>query len=213
MSRKLQLVAFLAAALSATSGMAQNTQRGAAVGGIMGAIAGGIIGDHNDEAGAGAAIGGAIGVVTGAVIGNAQDKEQAYARARVQQQYQHQQVVVARQAVTVADVISMSRSGLSDSVIINQIQQRGVQQRLEVPDIITLHQQGVHESVITMMQQASIGPPPSTYVAPVQATPVIVEERYRVVPTYVVPAPRYYHAPPHHHHYHRGHSFGMSYGF
>ncbi len=131
-----------------------------------------------------------------------------------QQIHQHQ-VVVQRQAVSVSDVISMSRSGLSDSVIMNQIQTRGVQQRLEVPDIILLHQNGVHEVVITAMQQATVGTPPA-YVTPVQPTPVIVEERYRVVPTYVVPAPRYYAPPPHYHyrsHHHHGGSLGVHYGF
>ncbi len=68
MSRRWHLAALVAVALGATPAMAQNTQRGAAVGGIIGAIAGGVIGDHNDEAGAGALIGGAVGAVTGASL-------------------------------------------------------------------------------------------------------------------------------------------------
>lgn len=54
---------------------AQNTQRGAVLGGLGGAIAGAVIGDHNNKAGAGAAIGGAIGAIGGAVVGNARDQE------------------------------------------------------------------------------------------------------------------------------------------
>ncbi len=200
MFRKWRLAALLAATVVTSSASAQNTQRGAAVGGIVGAIAGGIIGDHNDKAGAGALIGGAVGAVAGGVIGNAKDKEVQYQRYQVQQQA----VVTQRQAVSVTDVVQMSRSGLSDSLIINQINARGVTHRLEVPDIISLHQQGVSEVVISAMQQASVGPR-ATYVAPVQPAPVIVEERYRVVPTYVVPQPVYYGPPPayyHHRHHH-----------
>ena len=181
------------------------TQRGATLGGLAGAVAGGLIGDHNDEAGAGAAIGGILGAVAGGVLGNASDKERvAYQQQQYYQQHQ-QQAVQVQSAVSVADVVSMSRSGLSDSVIINQIQQRGVQRQLQVPDIIALHQQGVRESVITSMQQASIGPqaiataPPTVIRERVVApTPVIVEEHY-VVPRYAPPrAGRYRH---YHRHY------------
>lgn len=96
----------------------------------------------------------------------------------------------------------MSRSGLSESVMITQIHARGVQQQLQVNDIILLHQQGVPESVITAMQNGRIGPavvqPPSTVV--VQQPPVVVQERY-VVPRYAPPPAYYYH----HHHHHRHH--------
>ena len=118
-----------------------DTQRGAAVGGLTGAIAGGLIGDHNGEAGAGAAIGGVIGAVTGGLIGNASDKEAAYRRQQaVSRQYQNQ-IAYQQSAVSTGDVVSMTRSGISESVIINQINQRGVIAKLQVPDIISLHQQ------------------------------------------------------------------------
>lgn len=190
--------------------MQPNTQRGAALGGIAGAIAGGIIGDHNDEAGAGALIGGAIGAVTGGVMGNARDKELQYQRmqaeSRMRYQYQQQQyaaTAAVQQSVSMNDVITMARSGLSDSVIINQVMQRGVQRRLEVSDIIQLHQNGVSENVITAMQRANVGTqivaPPVTVIEP---APVIIERE--VVPTYVVPTTRVYRYPSHYHHRHRG---------
>jgi hypothetical protein len=186
-------------AMQAAPAAGQNTQRGAVVGGLTGAIAGGLIGDHNGEAGAGALIGGAIGAVTGGVIGNAQDKEDAYARYQVQQQA----AVAMQQAVSTADVVAMCRNGLNETLIINQIRQRGVQRRLEVTDIISLHQQGVSENVISAMQQAPVGGP-----AVQVAAPVIVE-RYDVAPAYIVPGPRYYyyhhhHHRPRHHHFHAG---------
>lgn len=178
-----------------------NTQRGATLGGLAGAVAGGLIGDNNGEAGAGAAIGGVVGAVTGGLLGNAADKEAAYHQQQ-QLYYQHQQVAQTQTAVSPTDAISMSRSGLGDAVIINQINQRGVQRTLQVPDIISLHQQGVSEAVITAMQQAPTGAQrvaraPSPVVRP---SPVIVEEHY-VVPHYAPPR-IYYHRPPARHHHH-----------
>lgn len=199
---------------TATTGQtayAQNKARGAVLGGLGGAVVGGLIGDHNGKAGAGAAIGGAIGAVGGAVLGNARDQEIAQQR---QYQYQvHQQRVYAQQqqqqaliqsAVSTSDIVTMSRSGLSDSVIINQIHSRGVQRQLQVSDIISLHQQGVSESVITAMQNARIGSSQETVVVQqtpviVQQPPVIVQERY-VVPQY---------GPPTYYQYQRGYYRGF----
>jgi outer membrane lipoprotein SlyB len=73
---------------------AQNTQRGAVLGGLGGAIAGAVIGDHNRNAGAGAAIGGAIGAVGGAVLGNARDQEINQQRQYQYQAQQHQVYVL-----------------------------------------------------------------------------------------------------------------------
>jgi uncharacterized membrane protein len=184
--------------VSSSTAAAQNTQRGAAVGGVTGAIAGALIGDHNGEAGAGAAIGAAIGAVTGGVIGNAKDKEVAQQRFA----YQQQATYAIQSAMSPADVVALARSGVGDSVIMNQLNQRGVQRRMEVADIISLHQQGVSEGVISAMQTAPVGGPAQVAPAPVvvQQRPVVVET-YEVAPVYV-PAPRYYyyHGP---HHYHR----------
>lgn len=191
--------------------MRPNTQRGATLGGIAGAIAGGIIGENNGEAGAGALIGGAVGAIAGGALGNARDQEiQQY---QAQRRYQTQQYVYAREqqqnvarhsAVSITDVISMSRSGLSDSIVINQVMERGVQRRLEVSDIIYLHQNGVSEGVISAMQRATVGGPVSHPVSVVAEPPVVVERHVEVVPTYVVPAPRYYYPPSYYHRRHYG---------
>lgn len=202
-------------AICPSTASAQNTQRGAILGGLGGAVVGGLIGDHNDKAGAGAAIGGAIGAVSGAVLGNARDKEvnvqrqqqQYYSQQRVYAQ-QQQQYVQVQSAVSINDVVNMSRSGLSDAVVINQIQTRGVQQQLQVPDIISMHQQGVSDLVISTMQSARVGGAPMVVQSPpviVQQAPVYVEERV-IVPSYRPPA--VYHIHSGHHHY-RGSRYGF----
>lgn len=190
------------------AGAQVNQQRGATLGGLAGAVAGGLIGDKNGEAGAGAAIGGVVGAVTGGLLGNAADKEAAFNRQQQiynQQAQQQQQFALTQSAVSTADVINMTRSGLSDSVIINQINQRGVQYKLQVPDIISLHQQGVREQVITAMQQAPTGvqtvaraPAPVTQRV-ITPAPVVVEEHY-FVPHYAPPRYQYRRRPVQHHH-------------
>ena len=197
---------------SANAQVQPNTQRGAVAGGLMGAIAGAIIGENNDKAGAGALIGGAVGAVAGSAMGNARDKELQYQQQqemyRAQQRYyatEQRQIAAVQSAVSISDVIAMSRSGLSDSVVINQVNQRGVQRRLEVSEIIQLHQNGVSEGVITAMQRANIGTPqPAPAVVIQEQVPVYVERPITVRPTYVVPAPRYYHYGPSRHYHPRG---------
>lgn len=190
---------------------AQNKSRGAVIGGLGGAVAGALIGDHNGKSGAGAAIGGAIGAVGGAVLGNARDQEisqqrqrQYYAHQERAYVHQQQQQAFIQAAVSTSDIVSMSRSGLSDSVIINQIHSRGVQRQLQVNDIISLHQQGVSENVITAMQNAQIGSAPPNPVV-VQQQPVVVHQQPVIVrEQYVIP--RY--SPPPTYHYHRGYRRG-----
>ncbi len=199
----------------ADTASAQGKQRGATLGGLAGAVAGGIIGDNNNEAGAGAAIGGVIGAVAGGILGDANDKQRAAQQQQYyyqQQQQQTQRVVQTMSAVSISDVVNMSRSGLSDSVIINQINQRGVRQELQVPDIITLHQQGVREHVITAMQQARVG---GQAVAAPGPPPVVVQQPTVIHETHVLPAypvRRYYYPAPAHR-YHRSHGTAIHFGF
>lgn len=198
------IVAMVTVGISPTAHAQNNTQRGATFGGITGAIAGAIIGENNNEAGAGAAIGGAIGAVAGGLLGNANDKDNALRqRQYYQSQQQYAAPVYAAQpysappsgAVSYNDVIAMSRSGVGEGVILNQIQTRGVQRQPVVSDIISLHQQGVSENVIAAMQQAPTGsqlanrpihvPGPT-----IVETPVIVQPR---IQTYGVPVHGGYH--------------------
>ena len=179
-----------------------NQQRGVTLGGLAGAVAGGLIGDNNGEAGAGAAIGGVIGAVTGGILGNAADKEAATLQQQRYYSATEQQASLQREAVSINDVVQMSRSGLGENVIITQIQSRGVITQPQVADIIAMHQQGVSERIITAMQQApttqQITARPVTPTAPSRTvTPVIIEEHH-VLPMY--PPTRVYHHYPGRHH-------------
>lgn len=189
-----------------TSNAQVNTQRGATVGGLAGAAIGAAIGDHNKEAGAGAAIGGVLGAVAGGILGNASDKEAAYQRQHQYYRAQQQEIVRVQSAVSMTDVISMCRSGLSDNVIINQVQTRGFTHKLTVQDIIALHQQGVSEHVITVLQHTPPGarqvatPQPVVVQQPVVErvyTPAPVIVREHVVPHYYRPS--YSRGRSHHH--------------
>ena len=151
-----------------------HTEEGAVLGGVAGAIAGGIIGHQNDETPEGAILGGILGAVTGSMIGDRKDQQ----AARQQRLFYHQQRVAAR-AVSTAEVVTMTRSGLTDSVIINHIRANGVPRQLNTHDIISLHQQGVSEKVITAMQNAGVG-----QVHVVESPPVIIHRQYRAIPEY-----------------------------
>ncbi len=183
----LTLVLFTSAS---TPVMAQGrTGQGAALGGVAGAVVGGIIGHQNDETPEGALIGGAVGAIAGGLIGNNQDKQYAreqYYRNQIyhqQQQLNYQQSEQYRRGVSMTDVVSMSRSGVSDAVILSHIDANGVQRRPEVSEIISLHQQGVSEVVISAMQRAQLAGmsrPVNTYVPAPQPQTVYVQEHVYV---------------------------------
>jgi len=174
------------------------------LGGLAGAVIGGIIGHQNDEVAEGALIGGAVGAIAGGLVGTEKDRQvqrnryyhqQAY-RQNQHQAWQRQQVA---RSVSINDVVSLSQSGVSDSVILNQIRANGVSDRVGTHEIIAMHNKGVSEPVITAMQ---IGPSPlrtTTTLARApretivveKTRPVIVREEVRVVPRPVyVPPPR-----------------------
>jgi hypothetical protein len=194
---KIRWMPVVLVALSLTSALARGqgyTEKGATLGGVAGALAGAAIGKHNQETAVGALIGGAVGVVTGAAIGNAKDSE--IRRTQMQQQQMYWQM---SRAVSTNDVVAMTRSGLSDHLIISHIQENGVQRRLEVSDVIALHQQGVSEPVINALQRAPLASVPA---AP-RPAPVIVEERY-YSPRVYIHQPPYYRYPHYHYHHQPG---------
>lgn len=181
------------------------TGQGAVVGGATGAVIGGIIGHQNHETPEGALIGGAVGAIAGGLIGRAQDNHIAQDRYNQQQAYNQgryaQQQAVLASGVSMSDVVSMSRSGLSEQLIISHINTKGVQRRPEVSEIIAMHQQGVSDYVISAMQNAPLATQvvapypapqvvtqPSTVIVREQpvyySTPIITETYYRPVPVY-----------------------------
>ncbi len=201
------------------------TREGAALGGIAGAVIGGIVGHQNDEVAEGALIGGAVGAIAGGVVGNARQKaqqQQIYSqpapvyRSTVQQRTAvpyytttttTTPVVAGRKPVSIADVITMARSGVNDAVIINLIHTNGVANNPEVNEVVLLTQQGVSSSVITAMQQAAVGQPTTVTTYTAEPAPVIIEERPVIVTRPVYSPPVYYHYhQAHGPHYRRGFS-------
>jgi hypothetical protein len=124
-------------------------------------------------------------------------------------QQQAQQQAFQRSA-SIQDVVEMTQNGIGSSVIMNHIQNVGVQQEIGVSEIITLHRSGVDQQVISMMQQMGSGQlvsGPAVVTQPI-ATPVVVEP---VRPVFVQPVyqPRpsiviqsYRPGPPSHRHPH-----------
>lgn len=219
MFRSWLVVVSLIFGLTSTALAQQNTRDGAVIGGTAGAVIGGIIGHQNDETPEGAIIGGLVGAVAGGLAGKAKDQQMARERYYQNQLYQQQQQLnqISQPCLAVGDVVSMSRSGLSDQVIINYLNTNGVERQLNVSEIISLHQQGVSENVISAMQRAPIGnqvarqqASAAYQPAPQQPTTVIVREQYQVMPPptviYRVPPPApviYWQYGGGHRHYHR----------
>jgi len=173
-----------------------NQQRGTVLGGLTGAAAGAIIGENSDEPGAGAAIGGVVGAIAGSVLGNAEDQRSRAYYAQRQQQIYAQQQYRQTQSVGLDDVIAMSRSGVSDQVIITAIQQRGLPQQLAVNDIVYLSQNGVSDNVIHSMQQLTSGCGGAPVVV-ARPNPVVIQSRPTVRLQYGYGSPYYYRAYGH----------------
>jgi hypothetical protein len=205
-------IAALACCTNPCFGQTNRTQ-GAALGGIAGAVVGGIIGHQNDEVPEGALIGGAVGAIAGGVMGHQRDQQIARERYYQNHAYRHphvthQPVYTVHEAVRVgvspSEVVSMSRSGVGEQVIINHIYSNGVQRKLQTSDIISLSQQGVSEGVINAMQNARVGGAihsapsyPTTTYHHHPGTVIVREEVYHPsLPVYsnppTYPAPTYY---------------------
>ena len=159
------------------------TAEGALIGGAVGAVAGGLIGNQRDRY---------------------ERQRQAYERQRQQfhqqQMYSQpygyvgqptvvvgtpevvprgvpQRVVPAKRPVMLDEVVQMVSSGVSDNVIVAQLQTNGVVTRPDVNDVIRLSQEGVSEYVITAMQTVDVVPMSGVYGASVSRPPVTVSSR------------------------------------
>ena len=152
MKTKLNLSIFAVAASAVVltgcvnpNGTQNNTGTGALIGGAMGAITGAAIGGPRNG-GAGALIGAAAGMIAGGAIGNSMDQQQQdRLRAQAPQSYVR---VVQGQPLGIADVKAMAQAGVSDDVIIAQIQGSHTAFHLSAADIIDLHNSGVSDRVV-----------------------------------------------------------------
>jgi len=164
-----------------------HTDQGALFGGLLGAGTGAVVGHALGNTGAGAAIGAGVGVLGGAAVGAGMDESEARNRALIEAKLGRQ---VAPGAVTVPDVVSLTRSGVDEGLIINHVHAHGLAAPLQAEDIIYLQQQGVSRNVIAVMQTERV----AVVATPVYAAPppggVIVEESWG--PRYYRPYRRYY---------------------
>lgn len=162
-----------------------NTLSGSALGATTGGLIGASIGSHDGKTGEGALIGAIAGGITGAALGNQADAQE--------QQWQRQQSDLAmranQNAVSQIQVTQLTQSGLSDELIINQINSNGMTNRPSTDDLIRLKSSGVSDEVIRAMQTSS--------------RPVSAQNQRRAVPvTTVFEVEPYCPAPPviiHHH--------------
>jgi hypothetical protein len=184
-----------------------DTASGTVLGGAFGAVTGAIVGGKKDR-GEGALIGAGVGALTGNLLGRAKDRSderQAAFGAGVAAQANQQ---AAAMAVSNYDLVSMTRAGVSEDVIISTMRSRGAKLDLSPNALISLKQSGVSDRVLLAAQD--MNRTPAVY-SPVPS-PVVT----RVVPTtvFVEPAPRYYWHPHHyhHHHHHRGSGFFFEFG-
>src|SRR5689334_19437049 len=117
MTRTTMLVPLIAALSLAAAGCqsASNADQGALFGGATGGVLGGIIGHQFHSTAAGAVIGAGAGALTGAVVGNKIDESEARNRALIEQRLGH---AVSPGAVSIEDVIAMTRAGVSEPVIV-----------------------------------------------------------------------------------------------
>ncbi len=180
------------------TGCATSTGNGALFGSGLGATTGAILGSASGNAGQGALIGATAGALGGALIGNADDaarqRDAAWAHA-----YQVEQQQLAARAVTNADVVTMTQSGVSQDVIINAIRTRGGQFDTSPNALIWLKNSGVSDVVIATMQQG--GPPiapvtTTTVVPPPVIGPEVIVVEPRPAPIVVHPHPPFHHCPP-----------------
>ena len=149
--------------------------QGALAGGLGGAGLGAIIGSATGHTGAGAAIGAAAGALTGGAVGGALDDIDAKNRAQI--------AAATRRppsAVSVNDVIAMSRSGVNEQLIVNQLASNGLQRPLQANDVIYMQQNGVSPHVISVVQQTRVATagPPGAVVVPAGPPAVVVADPY-----------------------------------
>jgi outer membrane lipoprotein SlyB len=180
------------------------SDQGALLGGLGGAGVGAIVGKQLGNTGAGAAIGALTGAVAGGVIGNELDEIEARNRAEIEARMGRPP---GPGAVTVQDVIDMSRAGVKEQVLVDHIRARGAARVPDKDDLIVLSQNGVSDRVISAMQ-APPAPRQVVHTVPASAPAPVVIHHYED-PWWYGPRFHYHHR---HHHRHSPHwGVGFSY--
>jgi hypothetical protein len=174
MNRRLTTLIILvpAALLSGCASMTP-TERGVAGGGLIGAGTGALVGKAVGNTGAGAVIGAAAGAVSGGLIGNEIERSERRTEAKLAAQAQP-----PAGPLGLTDVVQLSQSQVSDSVIVSQIRASGSVYQLSSNDTIWLKQQGVSDVVVQEMLATAHRPPRRVY----SPTPVIARPVYVVEP-------------------------------
>ena len=158
-------------------GTQNNTGTGALFGAGLGALIGAAAGGRS-HGGQDALIGAAAGAVAGGLIGNSADHERD-ARLR-------QEGYIEPTPMGVADVKALARSGVSEDVIITQIQTTHTVFHLSASDIIDLRNAGVSDRIVNFMINTpnTITPvvPPTSEVVVEQAPPAPLVDAYVAAP-------------------------------
>jgi hypothetical protein len=156
------------------------SDRMAGAGALLGAGTGAIIGSHGGHAAEGALIGAAVGTAAGAVTGSAIDNAEARNRAAIEARMGYP---VRAGAVSVNDIIAMTRAGVPDDVIASHIETRGMAHAVTTGDLIRMQSEGVRPMVMAAAQR----PPGPVVVRPAPPPGVIVAG-----PPCCYPPPYYY---------------------
>jgi hypothetical protein len=170
MKRSVYLLVVAVVTLSAAGcytpqGRPDYTASGALAGGATGAI----VGSMAHAPGAGALVGGAVGALVGGLVGHGMDQAQeAQLRSQAPQTLER---VEQGQPLTVADVQSLVKAGISDDLVISQIRNSRTVYRLTTADIIALKNAGVSEKIIDYMINTPTQIPSAQVVGVVGATP------------------------------------------
>jgi surface antigen len=131
-----------------------NTAKGGLIGGGAGAAVGAAAGG-----GKGALIGGLAGGLIGGAVGNDMDQQE---KRRMENRLAVAESRPVGPPLGITDVVQLSRQGLSDGVIINQIRATGSTFQLSVEDIRMMKSNNVSDVVIAEMQNR----PPVRYARP-----------------------------------------------
>ena len=180
-----------------------DTAGGAVVGGALGAITGAAVSGRKNRP-ENALIGAGIGALTGGLLGNAKDRTDQVRTAQGQAVVGQMNQQAAAAAVTNYDLVSLTRAGVGEDLIISSMRSRGTRLDLSPSALIALKQEGVSDRVVLAAQDLGAGRGYAP--APVG----VVRELPPPTTVIVRPAPVYYHPydpwwPHHHGHYrHRG---------